>query len=264
MSASASSYAALIPSGNQSATKFMAMIAACVQPSVDQQNQLRAFPIIFDIDYAVGAQLDALGAWIGVSRQVTKIIAGYISLPDPAYRTLLKLTIAENNWDGTVPGAYTIFNSIFAPEGVSVSIQDNQDMTMNVTFVNLPSDPVIQGVLLNYFNLRPASVGTNFYANPLILQDSSGQLWLVTITDQAITSITPVAFGSPVVLQIQDLDGSTNLWNVVVDISIPTSPRLSVVGVGTGAGSQSYALKTLTFNPAHFSVSTGRLEGNVP
>jgi hypothetical protein len=264
MSALVSTYTSLITSEHADKPKFMAMIAACAQPSVDQQNQFRTFPTIFDIDYAVGSQLDALGAWIGANRNVSKIIAGYTILPDPAFRTLLKLTIAENFWDGTVPGAYTIFNSIFTPEGVTVSIQDNQDMTMNVTFVNLPSDPVIQGVLLNYFNLRPAGVGTNFYANPLILQDSSGQLWLVTITDQAITSITPVTFGTPVAPIIQDLDGTTNLWKVVVDISVPTSPRLSVVSQGTGAGSQTYALLTLSFNPAHFSVSVGRLEGNVP
>lgn len=87
------------------------------------------------------------------------------SLQDADYRILLKLFVAMNEWNGTVPGIYSIWNSIFASEGYQIVVQDNQDMTMTVVFLNPPFDTVILALLTEgYFLLRPAGVGiTGFY-----------------------------------------------------------------------------------------------------
>jgi hypothetical protein len=169
MSATTNTYTALITSQHQTAPKFLALVAAFAQPSVDQQNELLSWLLLFDLDTAVGDQLDKLGGWIGASRTLNQAIAGVTILPDSTYRILLKLIVAENVWDGTVPGAYKLWNALFAREQIQILIQDNQDMTMTVIFLNPPNDPVELGVLEAYFNLRPAGVRITGFATPTAL-----------------------------------------------------------------------------------------------
>jgi Protein of unknown function (DUF2612) len=136
----------------------MALVAALCQGSVDQQNQLLNFSDIFDINEAVGDQLDKLGAWVGVSRNLNQVILGVSTLPDTQYAVFLKLFIAMNSWDGTVPGIYTIWDTLFAPQG-SILVQDNQDMSMAIVFQNPPTDLLTLAILTQgYWLLRPAGV----------------------------------------------------------------------------------------------------------
>jgi hypothetical protein len=325
--ANVSEYLSLITSEHNQRPNFMAWIAALCQPSVDQQNQLANFPSLFDIDVAVGDQLDKIGQWVGVSRSLPQGIIAYESiavtnwsfeesgLPPPGwteynngsgiltlsydtttpyiglqslvltatdrlagvfqaispaspgqtytlyaairyrrggmlpniylgfydssgnyitsfpinavltdtgwhdlsvtatappgtasmkiasecdyisnppgaseteweidnvsvtldipvstlddneYRILVKLFIAMNQWDGTVPGIYNLWNSVFTAEGYQILVQDGQDMTMFVVFLNPPADAIILAILTSgYFLTRPAGVRiTGFY-----------------------------------------------------------------------------------------------------
>lgn len=147
----------------------MAFVAAICQASVDQQNQLLALPDKFNIDIAVGDQLDKIGAWAGVSRNLTQEVMGISVLPDASYRVLIKLFIAQNQWDGTVPGIYSIWNTLFGSLGYQILIGDFQDMTMAVLFVNPPADLLILAILTQgYFLLRPAGVLIIGYFEPSI------------------------------------------------------------------------------------------------
>jgi hypothetical protein len=47
-----------------------------------------------------------------------------VRLDDNHYRILLKATVAANYWDGTIEGAYTAWNTLFAPEGFQILIQN--------------------------------------------------------------------------------------------------------------------------------------------
>ncbi len=69
-----------------------------------------------------------------------------------------------NQWDGTTPGAYAIFSSVFASIGLTMLIQDNQDTTMFIVIVG-QINAVIQSLIASgSFNLRPAGVQiTNFF-----------------------------------------------------------------------------------------------------
>jgi hypothetical protein len=191
MTALITDYTSLVTSEHQSAPRFMAMVSLLAQWAVDRRNLLASIPSLYDIDNAVGQQLDRIGEWVGISRNLSLPLTGVyfsfdttglgfdqgtwlgpfdpttglVALPDDQYRILLFATIAANKWDGTVPSAYEAWNTIFAPLGFSILIEDRQDMTMNVVLVEPSPDAVTLALFTGgYLNLRPAGVGiTNYY-----------------------------------------------------------------------------------------------------
>lgn len=195
MVAQLSDYTSLITSEHNDKPKFMAMVSLLGQWAVDRRNMLASIPALYDIDNAVGQQLDRVGEWVGISRNLALPLTdvyfsfdtvglgfdegtwlgpfdpttGLVSLPDGQYRILLYATIAANNWDGTVPGAYTAWNTVFAPLGYSILIQDNQDMTMDIALVGPAPDAITLALFTGgYLNLRPAGVGITTYYLPSI------------------------------------------------------------------------------------------------
>lgn len=190
MTVQLSQYTSLITSEHNEKPRFMAMVSLLAQWAVDRQNMLASIPGLFDIDDAVGQQLDWVGQWVGISRNLSIPLTGVyfsfdtaglgfdqgtwlgpfdpttglVSLPDNAYLTLLYAVVAANNWDGTVPGAYTAWNTIFEPLGYSILIEDGQDMTMTVALIGPTPDAVTLALFTGgYLNLRPAGVGITFY-----------------------------------------------------------------------------------------------------
>jgi hypothetical protein len=185
-----SQYTSLITSEHNDKPRFMAMVSLLGQWAVDRQNMLASIPHLYDVDYAVGSQEDAVGQWVGVSRDLAEPLTGVyfsfdevglgfdegtwlgpfdpttglVALPDDAYRLLLYATIAANNWDGTVPGAYTAWNTIFQPLGYSILITDSQDMSINIALVGPTPDAVTLALFTGgYLNLVAAGVEVNFY-----------------------------------------------------------------------------------------------------
>lgn len=152
-------YLALVTSEHKQKPNFIAMLTVFLQAQVDQQNQMAKFPYLFDVDLAAGDQLDKIGQWVGVSRDLKQSVLGISILPDASYRILLKLFIAMNTWDGTVPGMYTIWNTILEPSVGPILVQDNQDMTMTIIFLVPPTSLLILAILTQgYFLMRPAGV----------------------------------------------------------------------------------------------------------
>ena len=185
----AQTYQNLVPSQNQSAPKFMAMIAASTQPFVDQQNLLGGLNGAFDIDAAVGSQLDVIGLWVGFSR-VLKVPLGttYFSfdtlgfgwdqapwkrpsdpntsiviLPDQYYRVALKAQVLNNRWDGTIQGAYNIMLATWAPIGYTILINDHADLTMGLILVGpiTPDNTLLQMFATGLLDIKPAGIAIN-------------------------------------------------------------------------------------------------------
>lgn len=192
MSADVSQYTGLITSEHQK-PDFIAVISALVQGQADNQALLNNLASYFDLDTAIGVQLDTIGKWVGISRDLRVPLTGvYFSwgttgvgwgqgtwqgpydptnqldaLPDDAYRTLIRAKILANNWDGTVPGAYTIWNTLFAGTGYSVLIQDNQDMSMEYALLGPIPDAVTLALFEGgYLSVKPAGVRINNYWTP--------------------------------------------------------------------------------------------------
>lgn len=183
-------YLGLITSEHQDKPKFLATVQASVEAFVGLQNTLFSLPGNFDIDTAIGVQLDVLGEWIGRSRYVSKPItgvyfewdgdgslgwqkgvwqgqfdpsSGIVSLPDENYRTLLKAKIVANSWSGSIQDAYAIWASIF--KGTGIFIQDNQNMTMVIGIVGQYLDALSLALLVQgYIPIKPEGVGIDFFA----------------------------------------------------------------------------------------------------
>ncbi len=76
-------YKNLVTSEYQNSTKFMAMISLVTSAYVQIQNLYAAMIPLFDVDVAVGQQLDVIGQWVGITRNVSIPIAGvYFSWDD--------------------------------------------------------------------------------------------------------------------------------------------------------------------------------------
>jgi hypothetical protein len=180
-----SSYLAKIPSQHRRAPKYVAMLSVILQGLEDARVVAQSLPAVFDLDVAIGAQLDICGLWIGRSRVLEAAISTtYFSwdtpdfgwdqgiwyvigdplttvviLPDQQYRLLLKFQASANHWDGTFDGAYAIWEQFLTPVGFHIEITDNQDMTMELTAVgSIPDDLTKQMFINGYFDLRPSGV----------------------------------------------------------------------------------------------------------
>ena len=186
-------YLNLIPSANANQPDFNAVVTINVSVGSRVQQLLQSMIALFDIDLPpVGDQLDIIGQWVGVSRNVSIPISGIFFtwdgpasegwdygtwaaqadattitvLPDDAYLTLIKAKIAANNWDGTTNGAYAIWNSLFS--GFEILIQDYQNMTYAMAFVGGIVDSLTLALITGgYIPLRPEGIEiTNYFIGP--------------------------------------------------------------------------------------------------
>lgn len=193
---SLSDYTRKITSEHSAQPEFMAAVSALLQPFVDGIGTVAAMPTSFDLDQAIGAQLDVLGLWIGISRTLRIPLTGvYFSfdvhpgldegtfftpfddttqlttLDDTTYRKLLKVKIGNNHWDGTIPGAYAFLNPILGND--NTVIQDNGDMSMLLGVIGAePLDAVTTALLENgYLDAKPVGVRITDYVTPSVPGD---------------------------------------------------------------------------------------------
>lgn len=185
-------YLNLITSEHRDKPNYIAMVSLDVSPFVQYQNIMTSLIPKYDVDLAVGAQLDVIGQWVGVTRFVSIPISGvYFTwdnvdatgwdygiwfdpkapgdisvLPDDVYRNLIKARIAANHWDGTIEGAYKIWAAVFP--SLELLIQDNQNMTMNIGLVGGIIDSLTLALLIGgYIPLKPEGVHINSYFIPV-------------------------------------------------------------------------------------------------
>lgn len=190
----ADDYLDLVTSEHAGQPDFAAVVRALTGPAAEQQAALASLVPAFDLDTAVGAQLDAVGLWVGLSRALSVALGdvyfswdrtadvgwdrgnwkgdfdpdtGLTSLPDSDYRVALKARIAANQWDGTMEGASRIWGRVFAGTR-DIVVQDGQDMTMSVSFVGSVLSAVQVALLTGgYFPLKPWGVRIKFYGMPV-------------------------------------------------------------------------------------------------
>lgn len=150
---SADDYMALITPWQAASIKarFLSTVRAGVQPYADAQAVIAGLPAAFDLDYAVGAQLDVDGQWVGRTRFIPTPAPntlfsfdinnlgwdqGYIdgpydsaqglsALADDDYRRLLRAKVLANSWDGTADGALAILRSYFTDTTTIIFVQDD-------------------------------------------------------------------------------------------------------------------------------------------
>lgn len=166
-------------------THFLSATSTAVAPvTATGQFVTDDFARAFDLDTAVGVQLDKIGEWVGRSRRLRLPLTGVyfawdnagsgwakgywkgaydpetglIALPDNVYRRILRAKIALNSWDGTKHGAYVAWNAAFSNE-------DGQDMTMAIGVSGAKDDLVLHAMLREgWLCLKPEGVRVRYYA----------------------------------------------------------------------------------------------------
>jgi hypothetical protein len=182
-----SAYVARIPSYNRK-PKFSAWVNLLTTPFAQMTYLANNLYQVFCVATAEGVQLDAVGLWVGVSRNILTPIGavfltfnveglgfnqgvflgpfepdqGVVTLDDAHYRFLIYARIAANNWDGTGETAQAAFNLAFTGQGVTVSVQDNADSTATVTVTGNVSVLQQQLILGGYIPLKPTSITINY------------------------------------------------------------------------------------------------------
>lgn len=186
-------YIELVTSEHRELARFIPMMRATIQPVADIIALLERMPAIYDLDEALGAQLDAVGLWVGATRfvrtPITDVyfsfdivglgwdegtwlgphdpITGLTSLPDGAYRTLIRARIANNQWDGTIPGAYATWDALFAGTGFGILIQDLGGMHMLYAITGPQPDALTLALFTGgELNIKPAGVRIDAFLTP--------------------------------------------------------------------------------------------------
>lgn len=213
-------YTGLITSEHNQRPKFMAVVETLAKPMVALQNLLGGMPDAFDLDKAVGVQLDAVGLWVGISRRVATPLTGvYFSfdtagvgfdqgnwkgpfdpdtgltlLDDDTYRLVLRAKIGANHWDGTLGSTAAILNSIFSGD-TFVFIQDNQDMSMTIGVAGKVPSAVFLALLDGgYIPLKPEGVRINFV---IVTSVDGAPMFGFDVGNQFVAGFDVGAWGTP-------------------------------------------------------------------
>ncbi|MGX9980723.1 DUF2612 domain-containing protein [Methylobacterium fujisawaense] len=183
----ADDYVALITPWQSTKARFVATVRVNVQPYADNQAVTSTLPLAYDLDYAEGVQLDAVGAWIGRSRLVPVPLpntfftfgdpnlgfgAGYWKspldpaegmsvLPDDLYRRLLYAKILANSWDGTSEGILGILRAYFTDPSTFIIVDDAAPAAQPTKYFTFgdPARGFGMGVWKGSQSMAPSSLG---------------------------------------------------------------------------------------------------------
>lgn len=184
-----SQYTGLITSEHADKPKFMAMVGSVCQGAVDLQNFLLGMPEAFDKDNAVGPQLDTVGEWVGISRNVNVPITnvyfawdtagvgwdqgvwmvpsdpttGVTQLDDGTYLQIINAKIGANNWNGQLGTVIPLLNAIFGDSGTFCKITDNSNLTYTLHILGPQPSALFQALLTGgYIPLKPTGVAVTY------------------------------------------------------------------------------------------------------
>ncbi len=218
--ASINDYIDLVPVANSDKPNFLAVLAAALTPFVDGQNALNEMPTDFDIDVAIGAQLDVVGQWVGFSRRVSVPIEGVYfsfdiagvglddgvwlgpgdpidgltSLDDATYRLMLKIKVRANHWDGSLEQAQDIFSGIVS-SGALLFVVDNFDMSMTIGVAGVVPSALFIALLQQSLPwLRPETVELDLI---IVTSVSGTPIFGFDIENDFISGLDVGAWGIP-------------------------------------------------------------------
>ena len=201
--------------------KFTQFVYELTQPFLELGQVAESLPLAFDLDTAVGVQLDAVGERVGIGRRLNAPLEGVyfafdtegvgfdegvwkgqydpaegvVELDDEFYRTVIRAKIAANSWDGTNETLSDILDLIFTPElGTYASYEDHQDMSMVVALSGkVPSPLLMQLLVKGYIDIKPAGVRISYYYTPSV----EGPLFAFDIDNKYFGGFDKGVWGTP-------------------------------------------------------------------
>lgn len=126
-------YINLLTSLYRNKPKFQEWLDILITPYSDIGNLSETMYQYFDVDFAIGVQLDVLGYIVGVERILPYLPASTSNpiLNDDDFRVLIKAEIIKNNWDGKIIDLQNLWETLFPNN--SLKITDNQDMSVSIS-----------------------------------------------------------------------------------------------------------------------------------
>jgi len=237
----------------------------------DITTLLQSLPAQFDLDTAIGSQLDVDGQWIGFARTIGGVIVvqffGFAddataltfgelgnpavggrflelgedtsttaTLSDPEYRLLLRAKILQNDWDGSVAEFEAAVSDVIAMPTTII------DPGTSVVLI-MPSqavDPVLTQLLTNY-DLLPRAAGVRYQ----FVFPQSGYAWTTagTATSPNINTVQKLTGANGYDSSAYVASPSTHVY---LSWTVPDTTHYMVSGLATNpSGSPNYP--TLNF-----------------
>jgi hypothetical protein len=139
-------YLNLLTSEYRNSPKLNQLLQFLLRKFDDVSECLVQLDTAFDLDYAVGVQLDTLGLVLGASRTLPFQPSNGASpvLTDAVYRQYLQARVSWNTWDGLVDNIPPLWQRM-GYQGTLV-LADEQNMTVNVTCPGI-DNPLILDML---------------------------------------------------------------------------------------------------------------------
>lgn len=153
-------YTDLIAGFHVGKERYTSWVFTLTEPLRIARERLAALREDFDVDTAIGAQLDAVGVRVGVSRNLPMTLTdvyfalddvdgigldlgvwkgqydpvdGTTTLGDETYRAVIKAKIAQNHWDGTRGTLPDFLGEVLGQFGQPAKVLDLEDLdTMHV------------------------------------------------------------------------------------------------------------------------------------
>ena len=155
-------YLNLITSEHATKPKYMAWVKVLLTPFVDAINLNEDIKKAFDLNTAVGVQLDILGKLLVQPRQMNFQPTDGSSpiLDDYYYRIVLKAKIIKNQWKGTITSFYNYWNVLFRGQPLQIYLIDNQQMEPAIVVWSSQVTQMIQDFLAHDLIVpKPAGLG---------------------------------------------------------------------------------------------------------
>jgi Protein of unknown function (DUF2612) len=183
-------YLNLVTEQYEESPDFLAMISLGMSCPVQVQSLMTQMQsILFNLSTpAIGNQLDIIGQWVGISRDVSIPAIGIyfswddtvadgwdagswaptdspptiVALPDDAYLNLINAKIAANKWDGSTEQFYDILSEAFPM--YTILLVDHQDMSYSLGIIGNPVDSLTLALFTGgYIPVRPEGVMVSDY-----------------------------------------------------------------------------------------------------
>lgn len=213
----AKDYTKLLPSLHAEQPNFTAWVRALTQPFADIYDATMGLVEAFNVDTAIGAQLDVIGLWVGISRKQSIPISGafftwddaalgwnfaswkgpneatqgIVSLDDTTYRAVIKAKIGSNYWDGATDTLQDIGETALAEFNVQAFVIDNMDMSVTVYVLGAPTAVLIEMIKRGIAPPKAAGVRVTGY----ILASAPGAPFFA-LSVSTTTEVAGLDFGS--------------------------------------------------------------------
>ena len=140
--------------------RYMAHVETLLDMVDGAYDVIRSTPEKFNVDTAVGAQLDVIGNRLGVSRSVDipgSTYYGY-EMDDEEFRAYIYARIFRNHWDGTDDTFQVVWDNTLG-RIVDANYTDNQDMTATISIGGEAPSVIMAMILAGELIPKPVGVG---------------------------------------------------------------------------------------------------------